>query len=49
VKEQRVLPVADVVLEIMDKVRARELDVHVAKIAAKFVEPSAATTEENPY
>jgi threonyl-tRNA synthetase len=49
VKEQRVLPVADVVLEIADKVRARELDVHVATMAAKFVEPSGATTEENPY
>lgn len=49
VKEQRVLPVADVVLEIADKVRVRELDVHVATMAAKFVEPSAATTEENPY
>ncbi|HEX5871477.1 MAG TPA: threonine--tRNA ligase [Longimicrobium sp.] len=49
VKEQRVLPVADVVLEIADKVRSRELDVHVQTMAAKFVEPSAATTEENPY
>lgn len=50
VKEQRVLPVADVVLEIMDKVRARELDVHVSTIAAaRFAEPSGATTEENPY
>jgi threonyl-tRNA synthetase len=49
VKEQRVLPVADVVLEIADKVRARKLDVHVATMAAKFVEPSGATTEENPY
>ncbi|HEX6371562.1 MAG TPA: threonine--tRNA ligase [Longimicrobium sp.] len=49
VKEQRVLPVADVVMEIADKVRARELDVHVATMAARFVEPSAATTEENPY
>jgi threonyl-tRNA synthetase len=49
VKEQRVLPVADVVLEIADKVRSRELDVHVATMAAKFVEPSGATTEENPY
>ena len=49
VKEQRVLPVADVVLEIMDKIKARELDVHVARIAARFVEASAATTEENPY
>lgn len=49
VKEQRVLPVADVVLEIAEKVRARELDVHVATMAAKFVEPSGATTEENPY
>ncbi|HEV3050139.1 MAG TPA: threonine--tRNA ligase [Longimicrobium sp.] len=50
VKEQRVLPVADVVLEIADKQRARELDVHVATIAAaRFAEPSGATTEENPY
>ncbi|HEX6911842.1 MAG TPA: threonine--tRNA ligase [Longimicrobium sp.] len=48
VMEQRVLPVADVVLEIMDKVRARELDVHVNRIAARAVEASA-TTEENPY
>lgn len=43
------LPVADVVLKIADKLRARELDVHVATMAAKFVEPRAATTEENPY
>ncbi|MBW3571251.1 MAG: threonine--tRNA ligase [Gemmatimonadetes bacterium] len=49
VKEQRVLAADQVVAEIADRVRTRELDVHVATMAARFVEPSAATTEENPY
>jgi threonyl-tRNA synthetase len=49
VKEQRVAPVEDVVLELADKVRTRELDVQVTRMAAKFNENSAATTEDRAY
>jgi threonyl-tRNA synthetase len=49
VKEQRVLPVDEVVLELSDKVRSRELDVHVARMAARFEATSAATTEDQAY
>jgi threonyl-tRNA synthetase len=49
VKEQRVMPVEELVLELSDKTRVRELDVHVATMAAKFNETSTATTEDNPY
>jgi len=49
VKEQRVAPVEEVVLELADKVRTRELDVQVARMAAKFNESSAATTEDRAY
>jgi threonyl-tRNA synthetase len=49
VKEQRVAPVEDVVLELADKVRTRELDVQVTRMAARFNESSAATTEDRAY
>ncbi|HEX2079529.1 MAG TPA: threonine--tRNA ligase [Longimicrobium sp.] len=40
VKEQRVLPVEDIVMEIAGKVRSRELDVRVEKLPARFAEPA---------
>lgn len=49
VKEQRVLSVDGVVAELADKLRTRELDVHVATMAAKFNESAAATTEDRAY
>jgi len=49
VKEQRVAPVEELVLELADKTRSRELDVQVTTMAARFNETSAATTEDNPY
>jgi threonyl-tRNA synthetase len=49
VKEQRVLSVDDVLAELTAKLAARELDVHVVKMAAKFNESSAATTEDRAY
>ena len=49
VREQRVLGVDEVVRELAEKIRTRELDVHVAKTAPRFQEASAATTEDKPY
>lgn len=49
VKEQRVLSVDEVLAELTEKLRVRELDVHVARMAAKFNESSAATTEDRAY
>ncbi|HST59091.1 MAG TPA: threonine--tRNA ligase [Longimicrobium sp.] len=49
VKEQRVLPVDEVLAELTAKLATRELDVHVARMAAKFEATSAATTEDQAY
>ena len=49
VKEQRVVPVDEIVAEIAAKVNSRELDVHLAKIQPKFQEPGDTSTTDNPY
>jgi hypothetical protein len=41
--------VDEVLAELVEKLRTRELDVHVATMAAKFNETSAATTEDPAY
>lgn len=49
VKEQRVVPVDEVVAEIAAKVRTRELDVHLAPLQARFQEGTSGTTADNAY
>ncbi|HEX8394573.1 MAG TPA: threonine--tRNA ligase [Longimicrobium sp.] len=49
VKEQRVAPVDEVIAELVEKIRTRELDVHQTRMAATFQETAAATTTDSAY
>lgn len=49
VKEQRVAAVDEVIAELVEKIRTRELDVHQPTMSARFQETAAATTTDNAY
>jgi threonyl-tRNA synthetase len=49
VKEQRVVPVEEVAAEIAESIRARALDVHVTRMAARFEDEASPGTEDRAY